>query len=345
MTADSTLRVAVIGLGGMGRFHLDTFRSLTPWVRVSAIADGYLPFVDQSAALLPGAVAFDDPMECVQSGEFDAALVATADATHYGIVRACLDRRIPVLCEKPLTTSPQHSLDLVHAEQAHGHKLIQVGFMRRHDAGYRQMKRTLSSGEAGTPMLVQQRSHNPSGALDFDVRQLISSSASHDVDLFRWFTGEEVAEVSCAVKHSPDGDAVTILLSLRSSSGILGISEIGRGPGLQYDVGCDIVASAGSIGLGAPSRLTRAVGAAGAGTFLPDSWIERFDAAYRAQNIDWAASLARDAVTGPTAYDGYANNAVVDAALRALVTRQATPVEQVPPGTLHAADHQPAPGR
>jgi myo-inositol 2-dehydrogenase / D-chiro-inositol 1-dehydrogenase len=330
----TAVRLAVLGLGAMGRFHLDTFRSLSPWVRVSALADPYRPFVEEASASVPAAATFDDPIECLDAGGFDAAVVATADATHYNIVRACVDRRIPVLCEKPLTQSPQHSLDLVRAEQTYGNRLVQVGFMRRQDAGYRQLKRTLSSGHAGAPMLVQHRNHNPSRAIDFDVTQLISSSTSHDIDLFRWFTEEEVAEVSCAVKHSPDGAAVTILLSLRSTTGILGLSEIGRGPGLQYDIGCDIVASAGSISLGSPSRLTRAT-AEGAASFLPGDWIERFEGAYRAQDVDWAASVARNAVNGPTAYDGYANNAVVHAALQALATGEPTPVDQVPPGPPH----------
>jgi myo-inositol 2-dehydrogenase/D-chiro-inositol 1-dehydrogenase len=46
MSTYSTIRLAVIGLGGMGRFHLDAFRSLAPWVQVSAIADPYRPFVE-----------------------------------------------------------------------------------------------------------------------------------------------------------------------------------------------------------------------------------------------------------------------------------------------------------
>jgi myo-inositol 2-dehydrogenase / D-chiro-inositol 1-dehydrogenase len=100
MTNDSAVRLAVIGLGGMGRFHLDTFRSLAPWVRVTALPDPYRPCIDQARALAPGAATFDDPIECIAADEFDAALVATADAMHYGIVRACIDRRIPVLCEK-----------------------------------------------------------------------------------------------------------------------------------------------------------------------------------------------------------------------------------------------------
>lgn len=335
MTTYSTIRVAVIGLGAMGRFHLDTFRSLAPWVEVSAIADSYGPFVDQCTALVPDAAAFTDPIKCLESGGFDATLVATADATHYEIVRCCLDRRIPVLREKPLTTSPQHSLDLVRTEQKHGIRLVQVGFMRRHDADYRQMKRTLASGQAGTPMLVRHRNHNPSCAIDFGVEELIASTATHDIDLFRWFTEEEVAEVSCAVKRSPDGAAVTILLNLRSRSGILGLSEIGRGPGLQYDIGCEIVASAGSISLGVPTQLTLAIDGGGAATLLPKDWIERFGAAYRAQNISWATSLARNTPTGPTAYDGYANNAIVDAALQALTTGRTTSVDQVPATPLH----------
>jgi myo-inositol 2-dehydrogenase/D-chiro-inositol 1-dehydrogenase len=137
------------------------------------------------------------------------------------------------------------------------------------------------------------------------------------------------------VKQSADGEAVTILLSMRSTTGILGLSEIGRGPGLQYEIGCDIIASAGSISLGVPSQLTRAAGDAGAATFLPSNWIERFDDAYRAQDVDWAASLAQNTLTGPTAYDGYANNAVVHAALQALATGQTTAVDQVPPGSVH----------
>ncbi|OBA78253.1 hypothetical protein A9W99_24295 [Mycobacterium sp. 1164966.3] len=333
MTTYPAIRLAVIGLGGMGRFHLDTFLTLAPWVQVCAIADPYRPFVDQCRAVAPGAATFDDPIKCLDSGGVDAALVATADATHHDIVRACIDRRIPVLCEKPLTTSPEHSLDLVRAEQEYGSRLVQVGFMRRCDAGYRQLKRTLATGQAGTPMLVQHRNHNPSGAIDFDVTQLIASSASHDIDVFRWLSEEEVAEASCAVKHSPDGAAVTILLNLRSVSGILGLSEIGRGPGLRYEIGCDVVASAGSISLGVPTQLTRAVEGAGAATFLPDDWIARFGAAYRAQDVDWAASLARNTFTGPSAYDGYANNAVVHAALQSLGTGQSVVVEQAPPSS------------
>ena len=162
----------MIGLGAMGRFHLDTFLSLAPWVRVSAIADPTFRW-STNRGTGSGRRGLRRPDGMFGSRRIDAALVATADATHYGIVRGCVERQIPVLCEKPITTSPQESLDLVRAEQKYGTRLVQVGFMR--PAG-----RPLPANEAhprrrfaGTPMLVQHRNHNPSCAIDFSVEQLI----------------------------------------------------------------------------------------------------------------------------------------------------------------------------
>jgi myo-inositol 2-dehydrogenase / D-chiro-inositol 1-dehydrogenase len=84
-----------------------------------------------------------------------------------------------------------------------------------------------------------------------------------------------------------------------------------------------------------PSQLTRAVHRADAATFLPDDWIVRFGAAYRAQDVDWAGSLARNTLTGPSAHDGYANNAVVHAALQSLETGQTVTVDQIPSSSPH----------
>ncbi|MGH3466980.1 MAG: Gfo/Idh/MocA family protein [Thermocrispum sp.] len=42
-----------------------------------------------------------------------------------------------VFCEKPLATTAADCLRIIEAEQAHGRRLVQVGFMRRYDAGYR----------------------------------------------------------------------------------------------------------------------------------------------------------------------------------------------------------------
>lgn len=311
-------RLALIGLGAMGMAHLENFLDLAPWALITAVADEHAPFAERAAARVPGVAVFDDPLACVKHADVDAAVVATADATHHTIVDACIKRGIYVLCEKPFTTCAEHSLHLVQAERATGRRLVQVGYMRRYDTDYRRIHEALRSGGVGEPVLISQRHLNPLAVNDFDARRLVASSASHNIDLFRWLTGEEVGEVSCAAKDSDDGSTVAVLVTLKSQSGTLGVVELGRGPGLQYDIGCDLVASRSALTLGMPTRTTHAVADDVAALRLPRTWIERFSGAYRAQDTAWLAAVARHSITGPSAYDGYAANAVADAALAAL---------------------------
>jgi myo-inositol 2-dehydrogenase / D-chiro-inositol 1-dehydrogenase len=308
------VRLALIGLGNMGMTHLAIFKDLQPRVHISAVADSHVPFAERAAAGVPTAAVFHDALDCVHNADVDAVVVATADQTHHEIVAACIARSLPVLCEKPLTTSADQSLHLVNAERETGRRLVQVGYMRRFDADYQHMYRTLQSRHVGEPVLISQRYRNPLAVITFDEQQLISSSASHDIDLFRWLSGEEIDEVSVVAKTSQDGSTVTVVLTLTSQSGVLGVMELGRGPGMAYDIGCEILGSRGSLTLASPAPT--------------DDWTQRFRGAYRAQNDAWLQAVAAKSSTGPSAYDGYATNVVVNAALTALASGRPQTVQQ-----------------
>jgi myo-inositol 2-dehydrogenase / D-chiro-inositol 1-dehydrogenase len=99
---------------------------------------------------------------------------------------------------------------------------------------------------------------------------------------------------------------------------------------MRYDIGLDLVGSRGSVTLGSPSLTTHATVDGVTAQRLPDNWIERFDGAYRAQNIAFLTAVANHSIDGPSAYDGYAANAVADAALLALSTGGAQVVRQIP---------------
>ncbi|MBV8861871.1 MAG: hypothetical protein JO259_08430 [Mycobacterium sp.] len=90
--------------------------------------------------------------------------------------------------------------------------------------------------------------------------------------------------------------------------------ELSRGPWMHYDIGCEIVGSNGAL-TESPARQPK-----------PGSWMERFHDAYRAQDAAWLATVAARSAAGPSAYDGYANNAVVAAALAALASGRPQPV-------------------
>jgi myo-inositol 2-dehydrogenase / D-chiro-inositol 1-dehydrogenase len=325
------VRLALIGLGNMGMTHLEIFAGLQPQAQISAVADSHVPFAERAASHVPAAAVFCDPLDCVNNADVDAVVVATADETHYEIVEACVARGLFVLCEKPLTTSADQSRQLVNAERAAGRRLVQVGYMRRFDADYQRMYRTLQSGRVGEPILISQRHRNPLAVVKFDEKQLITSSASHDVDVFRWLCGEDISEVSAIAKTSQDGSTVAVVLMLTSQSGVLGVVKLGRGPGLHYDIGCDIVSSCGALTL-VPPAPTDCVMVDDVDDLVAQpirgAWVERFHGAYRSQDAAWLAAVAAKSNTGPSAYDGYATNAVIDAALASLASGRTHPVDQ-----------------
>jgi myo-inositol 2-dehydrogenase / D-chiro-inositol 1-dehydrogenase len=334
VVSNGPVRLALFGLGSMGLHHLEIFDNLAPWAQITVLADSHPPFAERAAALIPTAKVFHDPLDCLQNVDIDAVVVATSDDTHHAIVEACIARGIYVLCEKPLTPSAEESLHLVKAERATGRRLVQVGYMRRYDTDYRHIHDTARSGGVGQPILISQRHHNPLAFNTLDAQRLIVSSATHDIDLFRWISGEEISVVNCAAKSSDDGSTVTVVITLTSDTGILGVIEVGRGPGMRYDIGLELVGSGGSLNLGSPSLTVQAGPDGVAAQRLPDNWIERFDGAYRSQNISWLTAVANHSIDGPSTYDGYATNAVADAALAALSSGGANVVHQIPVGNL-----------
>lgn len=324
----SPVRLALIGLGKMGMEHLEIFASLDSLGQISALADSHVPFAERAAARLPNAEVFHNPLDCVNNADIDAVVVATADETHFEIVRACIARGLFVLCEKPLTTSAEQSLQLVDAEA--GRRLVQVGFMRRFDASYQRLHQAIHRGNVGEPVLIGQRHHNPLAVIQFDEHELITSSASHDIDVFRWLCGEDVREVSAITKTSEDGCTVTVVLTLTSQSGVLGVVELARGPGLNYEISCDLLGSRGAMRLASPARTDRVSddGENDMAQLQPGAWMERFRQAYRCQDAAWLSAVAAGSSTGAGAYDGYATNTVIDAALAALTSDRAQSVKQ-----------------
>ena len=59
--------------------------------------------------------------------------------------------RQAVFCEKPMVTSEAAALRVIEAETAFGRRLVQVGFMRRFDSDYRQLKAVVDGGSLGAP--------------------------------------------------------------------------------------------------------------------------------------------------------------------------------------------------
>src|SRR5437588_2834113 len=183
------VRVGVIGVGMIGQDHIRRITQVLTGGSVTAVNDVDAARAGQVAAGLPGAVTYPTAQELIADGSVDAVLVASWGPAHEEQGVAAIAAGKPVFCEKPLAPSRDACQRIMDAEMAAGRRLVQVGFMRRYDAGYRAMKAALDHGDLGTPLLMHCAHRNPSVPDYFTTDMIISDSSVHEIDIVRWLFG------------------------------------------------------------------------------------------------------------------------------------------------------------
>src|SRR5215207_7886049 len=148
-----TLRIGVVGTGVMGQDHIRRLAASVLRVEVVAVSDVNLEQAERVGGSV-GARAYADGHELIGDDRVQAVLIASPGFTHEEFTLACLAADKPVLCEKPLAPTIDACLRVLEAEAAMPRRLVQVGFMRRYDAGFRAMKEGLDGGQVGQALLL-----------------------------------------------------------------------------------------------------------------------------------------------------------------------------------------------
>ncbi|GAA1996750.1 Gfo/Idh/MocA family oxidoreductase [Nakamurella flavida] len=320
------LRVAVLGVGLMGSYHAQALATRVKGVTVTVINDFFEPKAQEVAAAIPGARVVTDPIEAINAEDVDAVVIATPGKAHEDQVRACLQRGIPVLCEKPLTTDIASAYQLVQDELATGRTLIQVGFMRRFDAEYVQLRELIASGGLGNPLIVHCTHRNPDVPPHFDSEMMIRDSVVHEVDAVRFLLDEEITAVS-VLKPTPTSSAPAgfhdpMIVILETESGRIATDEIFVRTGVAYEVRTEVVGEKGTATIGLDQNLIRTGTDGRWGGQISPGFVQRFDGAYHTELQRWADAARRGTVDGPGAWDGYAAVAVCEAGAEAVRTGQ-----------------------
>ena len=318
-----SLRIGVIGAGAMGAAHVHMLHEAVPSARVSEVFDADAARASQVAGSVSARVA-SSALAVVESDEVDAVLIAAPDCTHAELALACIAVSKPVLCEKPLALTAEESRRVVEAEVAGGQQLVQVGFMRRYDPSYRELKQTLSDGRLGEPRLVHHVHRNATSNTSTTDANLITGSMIHEFDLVRWLLDDEVASIAVA---SPiqvgfrDPQLATIVMK----RGTLVSAEVFVNARYGYDVRCEVVGTSGTASLVPPAHVTTRIGGV-EGVPVGSDFVLRFVSAYQNELRAWTRDALDGVVTGPCAWDGHVANLVAEAGVRAL---QSGTVEQV----------------
>jgi myo-inositol 2-dehydrogenase / D-chiro-inositol 1-dehydrogenase len=306
------LRIAVLGVGMMGAFHADALSKRVRGATVTVIND-FLADKAAEVAKTVGARVEADPMAAINDPEVDAVLIASPGAAHAAQLNACLDRGIPVLCEKPLTTDIHSAYAIVRRERMLGKQLIQVGFMRRFDLEYDALRKLIADGGLGKPLIVHCVHRNPTVGDHFNSELMIRDSVVHEVDAVRFLLGEELATSS-----APHGTHDPMLVIFGTESGAIVTDEIFVRTGVAYEVRTEVVGEKGSAFIGLDQNLqVKSTDGRWGGKITP-SFVERFGQAYDIELQRWVDAAKAGTIDGASAWDGYAAVAVCAAGVQAL---------------------------
>jgi myo-inositol 2-dehydrogenase / D-chiro-inositol 1-dehydrogenase len=328
----SDLRIAVLGVGLMGADHVTRINSTISGAHVTAVNDYIAERAEQIAASISGCRVIADPLDAIADPDVDAVVLATPGPTHEKQLLACLEHRKPVLCEKPLTTDVSTSLEVVKREAELGKRLIQVGFMRRFDHEYAQLKALIDGGELGRPLVMHCVHRNPAVPPTFDSSMIVRDSLVHEVDVTRFLFGEEIASIQI-IKPAPNPGASEGLQDpqiaiLRTESGRHVDVEMFVTTGVAYEVRTEVVGEKGSATIGLDVGLVRKAAPGRWGGVITPSFKERFGRAFDIEIQRWVDAVRSGTnIDGPTAWDGYAATAVCEAGVRSLETGERVAVQ------------------
>jgi myo-inositol 2-dehydrogenase/D-chiro-inositol 1-dehydrogenase len=284
------LAVGVVGLGRIGAFHVQTLVGLDG-VSVT-VTDADSERMRRLAKEL-GVDTAETPEALVEAG-VDALVIATSTPSHAPLLELAAASAVAAFCEKPVALDLA-TLDRVREAVDRAGILVQVGFQRRFDEGYRAAREAVATGGVGRILVMRAATHDPvpppaeyiaaSGGIFCDLH-------IHDFDAVRFVSGEEVTQVYAdgAALDAPwageleDVDVSAAILQL-SGGGLVIVSGTRRDP-LGYDVRLEVFGTGDSIVVGqdarSPIRSVEPDAKPQRDSAYRDFW-DRFEPAYRSE--------------------------------------------------------------
>jgi UDP-N-acetylglucosamine 3-dehydrogenase len=217
------VRVAVIGVGSMGRNHARIYRELDGSELV-AVCDADFQLAS-SIAESYSVSAFSDIARMLEEIKPEAVSIATPTAFHVEAALAALEAGCHVLIEKPIAATLEEGQKIIERSEKAGRKLM-VGHIVRFNPAIQELKRKLQNGELGRIFQIVCRRVGPFPARIRDVGVVIDL-ATHDLDLMCYLTGSYPLRVYAETEKRINTSHEDLVVGLlRFPGGVTGALEI-----------------------------------------------------------------------------------------------------------------------
>lgn len=266
-----------------------------------------------------------DTATALADPEVGAVLIASATDTHADLIEAAAKAGKAILCEKPIDLDMARTEACLRLAEAAGVTLA-LGFNRRHDPNFAALKARIDAGAIGAVEMVQLTSRDPSPPPVSYIAHsggLFRDMMIHDLDMARWLLGEEPTTVFATASNLVDpqigaaGDVDTAMVILKSASGRLCQISNSRRAAYGYDQRIEVFGERGM--LRAENMRPTTVELSTAEAVSVDKplhfFLERYEAAYRAELDDFITALTDGRPARAGGDDGRRALRLADAAL------------------------------
>jgi myo-inositol 2-dehydrogenase/D-chiro-inositol 1-dehydrogenase len=279
------MRIGIVGLGRIGVMHARNVAERAELVLVDDDPARAAAVADLGAQVRS---SLDEIL-----AEVDGVVIATPTPTHPALILQAARAGVPVLCEKPaaldLCVLTRLVTDLKRCDVP-----VMMGFQRRYDPAYQELRRRVAAGRTGRVQLVRATSNDRTPP----VPSFLPASGGiwrdlliHDFDALAWVVGERVTEVHAAGTvlvdrvYADHGDADTAMATLRFEGGALGVVTGARRNGQGYDCRLEVFGAEATLATGVDARTPVVSLEPGvpAPTGAHETFMGRFAAAYRAE--------------------------------------------------------------
>lgn len=339
-----TLNLGVIGCGAIARTHIDRITNTIAGGRIAGVFD-VVP--EQSKAVVAeyglDATIFDSDSALIESSDIDAVIVTSRNDAHVSPILQSIAAGKCVFTEKPLATTAEDCKRIVEAEVTAGRRFVQVGFMRRYDPGYRQLKEVIASGEIGPLLLASCRHYNAAPATPyFGTENVINDTFIHEIDIMRFLFDDTYTSIEMRVGRRNSLNPIDGLQEpqvgiLETSGGALITAELNINCQYGYDIACRVVGETGTAEL---PRVPVPEIRKGNKIYEPitSDGSLRFLESYNLEFQAFINSVTRSQSPGqPSAWDGYVAAVTADAAIRSLSTGERVAIELDATPALYSA--------
>ena len=217
------IKVAVIGVGSMGKNHARVYSELAD-AQLVAVVDADEK-IARYIAYQYNTRAYCDYRVMLEQERPQAVSVVVPTALHEEVATAVLEAGAHVLVEKPIAATLEEGRNLIDKARATGKQLM-VGHIVRFNPAVRALKQKLEAGELGRIFQITCRRVGPFPPRIRDVGVVVDL-APHDMDLMRYLTGLDPVRIYAETEQRIHTDHEDLLVGLlRFPDSVTGTLEI-----------------------------------------------------------------------------------------------------------------------